>query len=69
LTSLGIATFFEVSLTIGCPLALQIVLDRWCPMEYKRSCADGGETPTYLALPNKLFSAEERADIVALVAG
>ena len=26
------------------------------------------ETPTYLAIANKLFSEEERADIVALVA-
>jgi hypothetical protein len=26
------------------------------------------ETPTYLAVANKLFSEEERADIVALVA-
>lgn len=37
-------------------------------MEYKRTCADSCRTPTYLAIANKLFSEEERADIVALVA-
>jgi len=25
-------------------------------MEYKKSCADGGETPTYLAIANKLLA-------------
>jgi hypothetical protein len=36
-------------------------------MEYKRIVQTVVETPTYLAIANKLFS-EERADIVALVA-
>src|SRR5262249_17426850 len=47
---------------------IQWVLDRWCPMEYKRVVQTVVETPTYLAIANKLFSEEERADIVALVA-
>jgi hypothetical protein len=34
----------------------------------QKSCADGCREPTYLANANKLFSEEERADIVALVA-
>ncbi|MGB6474096.1 MAG: type II toxin-antitoxin system RelE/ParE family toxin [Candidatus Sulfotelmatobacter sp.] len=37
-------------------------------MEYKRVVQTVVETPTYLTIPNKLFSEEERADIVALVA-
>ena len=37
-------------------------------MEYKRVVQTVVETPTYLAIANKLFSEEERADIVALVA-
>ena len=37
-------------------------------MEYKRVAQTVVETPTYLAIANKLFSEEERADIVALVA-
>jgi hypothetical protein len=37
-------------------------------MEYKRVVQTVVETPTYLALSNKLFSEEDRADIVALVA-
>src|SRR5689334_199995 len=37
-------------------------------MEYKRIVQTVVETPTYLAIANKLFSEEERADIVALVA-
>jgi hypothetical protein len=37
-------------------------------MEYKRLVQTVVETPTYLAIANKLFSEEERADIVALVA-
>ncbi len=37
-------------------------------MEYKRAVQTVVETPTYLAIANKLFSEEERADIVALVA-
>ena len=37
-------------------------------MEYKRVVQTVVETPTYLASANKLFSEEERADIVALVA-
>jgi hypothetical protein len=37
-------------------------------MEYKRVLQTVVETPTYLAIANKLFSEEERADIVALVA-
>ena len=45
-----------------------IVLDKWCPMEYKRIVQTVVETPTYLAIANKLFSEEERAGIVALVA-
>jgi len=37
-------------------------------MEYKRIVQTVVETPTYLAIANKLFSEEERAEIVALVA-
>ena len=37
-------------------------------MEYKRIVQTVVETPTYLAVANKLFSEEERADIVARVA-
>jgi hypothetical protein len=37
-------------------------------MEYKRVAQTVVETPTYLAIASKLFSEEERADIVALVA-
>jgi hypothetical protein len=37
-------------------------------MEYKRIVQTVVETPTYLAIANKLFSEEERADIVAMVA-
>jgi hypothetical protein len=37
-------------------------------MEYNRVVQTVVETPTYLAIANKLFSEEERADIVALVA-
>src|SRR2546425_12654884 len=37
-------------------------------MEYKKIVQTVVETPTYLAIANKLFSEEERADIVALVA-
>jgi hypothetical protein len=37
-------------------------------MEYKRIVQTVVETPTYLASASKLFSGEERADIVALVA-
>jgi len=37
-------------------------------MEYKRIVQTVVETPTYLAIANKLFSEEERVDIVALVA-
>ena len=40
----------------------------WCPMEYKRIVQTVVETPTYLAIAKRLFSEEERADIVALVA-
>jgi hypothetical protein len=36
-------------------------------MEYKRIVQTVVETPTYLAIANKLFSEEERANIVALV--
>jgi len=34
----------------------------------QENCADGCRNATYLAIANKLFSEEERADIVALVA-
>src|SRR5438045_9437103 len=44
------------------------LLDSWCPMEYKGIVQTVVETPTYLAIANKLLSEEERADIVALVA-
>jgi len=37
-------------------------------MEYNRVVHTIVETPTYLAIANKLFSEEERADIVAVVA-
>ncbi len=46
----------------------QFCLTSWCPMEYKGIVQTVVETPTYLAIANKLFSEEERADIVALVA-
>src|SRR5712691_5028879 len=57
----------EFPLNHWCPMAYNL-LDRWCPMEYKRIVQTVVETPTYLAIANKLFSEEERADIVALVA-
>ncbi len=44
------------------------LLDLRCPMEYKGIVQTVVETPTYLAVANKLFSEEERADIIALVA-
>jgi hypothetical protein len=34
------------------------------PMEYKRVLQTVVETPTHLTIANKLFSEEERADIV-----
>jgi hypothetical protein len=37
-------------------------------MEYKKDVQTVVETPTYLASANKLFSEEERADIVAMLA-
>jgi len=37
-------------------------------MEYKRSCADGRRDAYLPAIANKLFSEEERADIVSLLA-
>jgi len=37
-------------------------------MEYKGWCRPLSRRPTYLAIANKLFSEEERANIVALVA-
>jgi hypothetical protein len=37
-------------------------------MEYKRVVQTVVETPTYLAVANKLFSEDERSDIVALLA-
>jgi hypothetical protein len=37
-------------------------------MEYKRVVQAVVETPTYFAIANKLFSEEEPADIVALIA-
>lgn len=37
-------------------------------MEYKRIVQTVVETPTYLAIANKLFNEEERADVVALLA-
>ena len=37
-------------------------------MEYKRFVHTVVETPTYLAVANKLLSEEQRGDIVALVA-
>src|SRR4029077_19541675 len=37
-------------------------------MEYKGVVQTVVETPTYLAIANKLFSEEERADIVAVLA-
>jgi len=43
------------------------LLDDWCPMEYKGVVQTVVETPAYLAIVNKLFSDEERADIVAVV--
>jgi hypothetical protein len=55
-------------LTCWCPMAYNLRLTQWCPMEYKRIVQTVVETPTYLAIANKLFSEEERADIVALLA-
>src|ERR1700691_4344874 len=63
----GFTILKRASLTIGVQWHT-ILLDRWCPMEYKRIVQTVVETPTYLAVANKLFSEEERADIVALVA-
>ncbi|HMD85175.1 MAG TPA: type II toxin-antitoxin system RelE/ParE family toxin [Terriglobia bacterium] len=37
-------------------------------MEYKKDVQTVVETPTYLAIANKLLSEEERADIVAMLA-
>jgi len=37
-------------------------------MEYNKVVQTVVETPTYLAIANKLFSEEERADIVAMLA-
>ena len=37
-------------------------------MEYNQVVQTVVETPTYLAIANKLFSEEERADIVAMLA-
>ena len=37
-------------------------------MEYNKTVQTVVETPTYLVIANKLFSEEEHADIVALVA-
>src|SRR5215471_13672803 len=51
-----------------CPMAYNLCLTLWCPMEYKKIVQTVVETPTYLAIANKLFSEEERADIVALLA-
>src|SRR5271165_6565674 len=48
---------------------IQFHLTQWCPMEYNGIVQTVVETPTYLAIANKLFSEEERADIVALVRG
>ncbi|MGA9384304.1 MAG: type II toxin-antitoxin system RelE/ParE family toxin, partial [Candidatus Sulfotelmatobacter sp.] len=53
------------------PIGVQwrtILLDSWCPMEYKRVVQTVVETPTYLAIADNLFGEEERVDIVALVA-
>jgi len=44
------------------------VLDSWCPLEYQSIARTVVETPTYLAIANRLLSEEERADIVALLA-
>ena len=50
-----------------CPMA-QAPFDTWCPMAHNRIVQTVVETPAYLAIANKLFSEEERADIVALIA-
>ena len=49
-------------------LGFSILLDEWCPMEYNQVVQTVVETPTYLAIASKLFSEEERADIVAMLA-
>jgi hypothetical protein len=66
-STLDIATFYrDEGPNIGVHWHI-ISLGRWCPMEYKRIVQTVVETPTYLAIANKLFSEEERVDIVALV--
>src|ERR1043166_7247627 len=49
-------------------MAYNLCLTSRCPMEYKRIVQTVVETPTYLAIANKLFSEDERADIVARLA-
>ena len=44
------------------------MLDLRCPLAYKGVMQTVVETPSYLAIANKLFSEEDRADIVSLVA-
>ena len=63
------ARFGKWGVTIEQKDSAEMVFDLWCPMEYKRVVQTVVETPAYLALANKLFSEEERADIVAHVAG
>jgi len=47
---------------------IQFHLTLWCPMGTPEIVQTVVETPTYFATANQLFSEEERADIVALVA-
>jgi hypothetical protein len=42
---------------------IQLYLTLWCPLEYKGIVQTVVETPTYLAIANKLFSEQERTDI------
>jgi len=42
-------------------------VDIWCPLEYTIEMQTVVETPRYLKAAEKLFSAEEREEIVAMV--
>ena len=44
-----------------------LLVDVRCPLAYNWNVQTVVETPAYLAIANKLFSEEERADIVSLI--
>jgi len=50
------------------PRERRFALDRWCPMAYNRIVETVVETPGFLSAAAKLFTDEERADIVNLLA-